>query len=59
MILVVYQREYQPNVAGPILESKGMRGIFQKKGKIFENLGKRQPHAFNYPMDEAARICPV
>ena len=33
--------------AGPILESKGMRVIFQrkeqknfKKGKIFENLGK-------------------
>ena len=36
------------HLAGPILESKGMRGIFQektgqksaKKGKIFENLGK-------------------
>ena len=30
-------------LAGPILESKGMRAIFQKKdkkGKIFENLGK-------------------
>ena len=40
MILVVHQREYQPNVAGPILGSKGMHGIFQKKGKIFENLGK-------------------
>ena len=26
--------------AEPILESKGMRAIFQKKGKIFENLGK-------------------
>ena len=31
------------NLSGPILESKGMRSIFQKKGKkgkIFENLGK-------------------
>ena len=26
--------------SGPILESKGMRAIFQKTGKIFENLGK-------------------
>ena len=26
--------------AEPILESKGMRAIFQKKGKMFENLGK-------------------
>ena len=25
---------------GPILESKGMHAIFQKKGKIFEYLGK-------------------
>ena len=25
---------------GPILESKGICAIFQKKGKIFENLGK-------------------
>ena len=25
---------------GPILQSKGMHAIFQKKGKIFENLGK-------------------
>ena len=25
---------------GPILESKGMRAIFQKKGQIFEILGK-------------------
>ena len=25
---------------GPILESKGKRAIFQKKGKIFGNLGK-------------------
>ena len=25
---------------GSILESKDMRAIFQKKGKIFENLGK-------------------
>ena len=40
MILVVHQPEYQPNVAWSILESKGMRGIFQKKSKIFNNLGK-------------------
>ena len=26
--------------SGPILESKGMGVIFQKNGKIFENLGK-------------------
>ena len=26
--------------AGPILESKGMHAIFQKKGKIFEGLSK-------------------
>ena len=26
--------------AGTILESKGMRAIFQKKGKMFENLSK-------------------
>ena len=33
--------------SGPILESKGMRAIFQKrgkKGKIFENLGKNVPN---------------
>ena len=28
-------------ITGPILESKSMRAIFQKKGKIFENLGKK------------------
>ena len=27
-------------LTGPILESRGMHTIFQKKGKIFENLGK-------------------
>ena len=27
--------------AGPTLESKGMGAIFQKKGKIFENLSKK------------------
>ena len=27
-------------ITGPILESKSMRAIFQKKGKIFEDLGK-------------------
>ena len=26
--------------AGPIPERKGMHAIFQKKGKIFENLGE-------------------
>ena len=54
--------------AGPIPESKGMRAIFQKKGKIFKNLGKnvqnlkifekRQPHACDYHMYETATICP-
>lgn len=28
-------------VTGPILESNGMRAIFQKKSEIFENLGKK------------------
>ena len=27
-------------LTGPILESRGMHTIFQKKGKILENLGK-------------------
>ena len=56
------------NMTGSILESKGMRAIFQKKGKIFENWGKNvqhlkifwnwkyfdkgQPHASNYHMHE-------
>ena len=28
-------------LAGPILESNGMGAIFQKKGKIFQNLGEK------------------
>ena len=57
---------------GPILESKGMRAIFQKKGKkgakywktwarmykIWKYLEKGQPHACNYRTHETARICP-
>ena len=31
-------------MAGPILASKGMHVIYQKKGKIFENLGKIVQH---------------
>ena len=29
-------------LSGPILESKGMGVTFQKKGKIFESLGKNR-----------------
>ena len=57
---------------GPILESKGICAIFQKKSKQgqniwqfgqkcqkFENILKKgQPHACNYRMHETARICP-
>ena len=46
-----------PACKWPILESKGMRAIFQKKdkkGKIFENLG----NACDYRMHETARIYP-
>ena len=55
--------------AGPILESKGMRAIFQKKkGKIFENLGKDVQNLKTFwkraascvrPSHETARICPA
>ena len=39
--MVIKQKMQQQSLnAEPILESKGMRAIFQKKGKIFENLGK-------------------
>ena len=45
----LYISEY--NDPGPILESKGMSAIFQKKGKkmlkrgkIFENFGKNVPN---------------
>ena len=33
-------RYIEIKIAGLILESKSMHVIFQKKGKIFENLGK-------------------
>ena len=48
-------------LTGPILESKGISAIFQKKGKIFENLGKNvngQLHACDCRMHQTARICP-
>ena len=32
--------DYYGPSPGPILESKGMRAVFQKKGKILESLGK-------------------
>ena len=45
MVIVL---EHFTTLTGPILESKGMRVIFQKKGKkkgkIFENLGKNVPN---------------
>ena len=37
---LVFDFNKNTRLTGAILESKGMRAIFQKKGKIFENLGK-------------------
>ena len=50
-------------LAGPILESKGMRAIFQKKdkkrakkGKIFENLGKNV-QKFENILEKGSLMC--
>ena len=54
--------------SGPILESKGMHAIFQKKGQKEQNIWKfgqkctkfekGQSHVCDYCMHETARLCP-
>ena len=62
----------QLDKSGLILESKGMRAIFQKKGpkrvkywkisakmcKMWKYFEKGQPHACDYRTHKTARICP-
>ena len=55
--------------SGPILESKGMREIFQKRAKYIKIWAKMfkiwkyfeigQPHSCEYCIHETARICPL